>query len=186
MARFEETVRASAAQKAFGADAEQPIAFLKGSGVRLFLYEDRICTSRSSWPLDALTIAEAVAAGDVRTQQTSRFTVTRMAIAGPLALAAPKRTTSTVDTRMTKLYVDGDGWAEQWRFSALAERQVRDFAAKVNKAVRDRFPDDEPPPADPPDPLSVADELGKLAALRDAGVITADEFDAQKAKLLGL
>ena len=31
---------------------------------------------------------------------------------------------------------------------------------------------------------SVADELTKLAALRDSGVLTGDEFEAQKAKLL--
>jgi hypothetical protein len=31
----------------------------------------------------------------------------------------------------------------------------------------------------------VADELAKLAGLRDAGVLTDDEFAAQKAKLLG-
>ena len=32
---------------------------------------------------------------------------------------------------------------------------------------------------------STADELTKLAALRDSGTITADEFEQQKAKLLG-
>lgn len=32
---------------------------------------------------------------------------------------------------------------------------------------------------------STADELTKLAALRDSGTITADEFERQKAKLLG-
>jgi type VI protein secretion system component VasK len=32
---------------------------------------------------------------------------------------------------------------------------------------------------------STADELSKLAALRDAGTITPDEFEQQKAKLLG-
>jgi hypothetical protein len=32
---------------------------------------------------------------------------------------------------------------------------------------------------------SVADEIGKLAALRDQGLITPDEFNAQKAALLG-
>ncbi len=31
---------------------------------------------------------------------------------------------------------------------------------------------------------STADELGKLAALRDQGVISEHEFDTQKAKLL--
>lgn len=34
-------------------------------------------------------------------------------------------------------------------------------------------------------PVSVADELTKLAALRDSGVLTHQEFDQQKAKLLG-
>ena len=45
----------------------------------------------------------------------------------------------------------------------------------------------EPQSQSPPDapPLAVADELLKLAQLRDAGVITPDEFEAQKAKLLG-
>jgi hypothetical protein len=34
--------------------------------------------------------------------------------------------------------------------------------------------------------IAVADELAKLAALRDSGVLSAEEFDAQKAKLLGM
>ena len=40
------------------------------------------------------------------------------------------------------------------------------------------------PLASPTSALSVADELTKLVKLRDEGVITAAEFDAQKAKLL--
>ncbi len=32
--------------------------------------------------------------------------------------------------------------------------------------------------------MSVADELEKLAGLRDSGVLTAEEFDTQKAKIL--
>lgn len=34
-------------------------------------------------------------------------------------------------------------------------------------------------------PVDLADQLGKLAALRDQGILTDDEFAAQKAKLLG-
>ena len=34
-------------------------------------------------------------------------------------------------------------------------------------------------------PLSVADELAKLAQLRDSGVLSPQEFDTQKSKLLG-
>jgi hypothetical protein len=41
-----------------------------------------------------------------------------------------------------------------------------------------------PEPVAPP-VIGIADELTKLAALREAGVLSSDEFDAQKAKLLG-
>jgi hypothetical protein len=41
-----------------------------------------------------------------------------------------------------------------------------------------------PPPAAEPQ-LDLADQLRKLADLRDAGILTEDEFAAQKAKLLG-
>jgi hypothetical protein len=41
------------------------------------------------------------------------------------------------------------------------------------------------PAAEAPSSELVADELRKLADLRDAGVLTDDEFAAQKAKLLG-
>lgn len=40
------------------------------------------------------------------------------------------------------------------------------------------------PPAVPSASVDVADQLQKLAGLRDAGVLTDDEFAAQKAKLL--
>jgi uncharacterized membrane protein YdbT with pleckstrin-like domain len=55
-------------------------------------------------------------------------------------------------------------------------------------------PSQPPPPADPPaatvaphhaGTAPVADELAKLAALRDQGVISESEFQAQKARLLG-
>jgi len=43
-------------------------------------------------------------------------------------------------------------------------------------------------PAFPPPPspsLSVADELVKLAAIRDQGILSPEEYEEQKAKLLG-
>ena len=42
-----------------------------------------------------------------------------------------------------------------------------------------------PPPAPVPAPTSVADELLKFSELLEKGVISQEEFDAQKAKLLG-
>jgi hypothetical protein len=41
-----------------------------------------------------------------------------------------------------------------------------------------------PPPSAEPQP-DLADQLRKLADLRDAGILTDEEFAAQKAKLLG-
>jgi hypothetical protein len=35
-----------------------------------------------------------------------------------------------------------------------------------------------------PSPISVADELTKLVTLRDSGILTSEEYEAQKAKLL--
>jgi hypothetical protein len=40
------------------------------------------------------------------------------------------------------------------------------------------------PPGVPP-PVDVADQLRRLAELKDSGVLTEEEFQAQKAKLLG-
>jgi hypothetical protein len=58
----------------------------------------------------------------------------------------------------------------------MAERQ-REDAVRQEKAFRSYV-------QDAAGPSSTADELDKLAKLRDAGTITNEEFDAQKAKLL--
>ncbi len=61
------------------------------------------------------------------------------------------------------------------------------IASRMVRPVEPAPTADESAPA-PPTPApasSVADELSKLAQLRDAGVLTPEEFEAQKAKLLG-
>jgi len=58
----------------------------------------------------------------------------------------------------------------------MAERQ-RDDAIRNEKAFRSYV-------QDAASSGSTADELEKLAKLRDAGTITSEEFEAQKAKLL--
>jgi Short C-terminal domain len=52
----------------------------------------------------------------------------------------------------------------------------------ASEGVADATTDEESAPVSP---VSVADELNMLLALRDAGVLSDEEFDAQKAKLLG-
>ena len=61
----------------------------------------------------------------------------------------------------------------------MAERQ-RDDAIRNEKAFRSYVQD----AAQSSGGGSTADEFEKLAKLRDAGTITSDEFEAQKAKLL--
>lgn len=74
----------------------------------------------------------------------------------------------------------GGGQAIAWGEKG---RLIDKFAVTV-KEILPRIPDRAAPQ---PSPVggSVADELAKLASLRDSGVITEDEFAAQKAKLLG-
>ena len=69
------------------------------------------------------------------------------------------------------LIARGGGMAERTAEAAeRREEQVRDYVQRVA--------------ADAGPTVSAADELAKLAQLRDAGTITADEFETQKAKLL--
>ncbi len=64
------------------------------------------------------------------------------------------------------------------RGKSMGERAMKQ-AADQEKAMRSYVQDVASSSS------SVADEIGKLAALRDQGVLTAEEFDAQKAALLG-
>jgi hypothetical protein len=59
-----------------------------------------------------------------------------------------------------------------------AERLEEEIRTRVAQAGRG-------PEPSTPGGASVADELTKLAELRDAGVLTSEEFDVQKARLLG-
>jgi Short C-terminal domain len=70
----------------------------------------------------------------------------------------------------------------------LTEFRVSKSEAENVKATLLRLmngPAATPVTASAPAPASLADELRKLAELRDAGVLTFAEFEAQKARLLG-
>jgi hypothetical protein len=73
---------------------------------------------------------------------------------------------------------------DQTRFHMIPKDLVENLA----KSIRERMATSSQP-SQPSTPAgsggSVADELLKLASLRDAGILTAEEFDAQKAKLIG-
>lgn len=63
------------------------------------------------------------------------------------------------------------------RGKGMQERAVADMAAR-EQATRQYI-------QEVATPTSTADELSKLAALRDQGVLTSSEFESQKAALLG-
>jgi hypothetical protein len=65
------------------------------------------------------------------------------------------------------------------RGRSMHERAAEDYQER-EKAFRTYVQE----AAGPAGGAGVADELSKLAALRDSGALTADEFEAQKTKLL--
>ncbi len=69
------------------------------------------------------------------------------------------------------VYLIVRGGSMHERAERQAQRQNEEFRSYVQQAASDA-------------PASTADQLSKLADLRDRGVITADEFEAQKAKVL--
>ena len=64
----------------------------------------------------------------------------------------------------------------------FAAKSAADFAT-IRDQIQTMIAAPEPV-ASRPAPASVAEELMKLASLRDAGVLTEDEFAVQKARLL--
>jgi hypothetical protein len=69
----------------------------------------------------------------------------------------------------------------------MANKQAQ--AAQAQAAQAQAAPAPEPQYAPAPEPAAAApdpiEQLTKLAALRDSGALTQEEFDAEKAKILG-
>jgi hypothetical protein len=57
-------------------------------------------------------------------------------------------------------------------------------AAKVKASTPAPAPTADTPAGAPSPPISVADELMKFVQLRDQGIITEEQFEAQRARLL--
>jgi len=78
-----------------------------------------------------------------------------------------------------------DGDAVYYTVGATTPVSVR---AKIAPFLRDHelalYDETSPPPAEPPG-SNLASQLRELAALRDDGVLSEEEFARQKAKLLG-
>ena len=64
----------------------------------------------------------------------------------------------------------------------MANKQAQAQAAQAAQAPEPQYAPAPAPVAAAPDPI---EQLTKLAALKDSGALTQEEFDAQKAKILG-
>jgi hypothetical protein len=73
---------------------------------------------------------------------------------------------------------------EKLVFSRIPKADVRPMADALRSLVAQAEPAPDEPPVEARDP-SPLEELERLGRLRDSGVLTAEEFDEAKRKLLG-
>lgn len=67
----------------------------------------------------------------------------------------------------------------------VSRRQANRWAGQQQEQPREEQPAPAPAPVPAPSTDDVFDQLSKLGQLRDQGILTEEEFQAQKAKLLG-
>ena len=112
------------------------------------------------------------------------MTATRLVLTGPLALAWRKKK----DTRELYLLVEGEGWAISVPVDPKKGAEARGFAARINAAASSQAaPAAAGAPAAAPSapaPSDALEQIRKLGELKDAGLLTDEEFDAKKAELL--
>jgi hypothetical protein len=95
----------------------------------------------------------------------------------PLDQLSSVQTTAGVVTGDLTVHASGN--------RAVIKSIVKPDLKLLGDALRERIGAGKPVTAAPAAPVDVADQLAKFAALRDQGVLTEEEFAAQKAKLLG-
>jgi hypothetical protein len=141
------------------------------------LANDRIVSKQGSG-----TVAGATATVGTKGDIERRITATRLLLTGPFALAFRKKR----DHRELHLLIEGRGFAIIEPVRKSAERQARRFAANVNAAAKQAEVAERPAAVEPASTQapSVLDRLEQLGRLRHDGVLTDDEFDAQKRRIL--
>lgn len=115
-------------------------------------------------------------------EASRRVTAGRVMAMGIFALAAKKKTGTTY------LGVQTEGYTAGFEMEGTGAGEVRaKIAPWTQRLSPPPVPEAAPqaPQAAAPATTGLADELAKLAVLRDQGVLTQEEFDAQKARLLG-
>jgi hypothetical protein len=81
--------------------------------------------------------------------------------------------------------VEGESLHTFGTIASKDDKSARKFAAEVNKLAKQQ-PAPVTAPASAPEALDSADQIRKLASLRDDGLITPEEYEEKKRQLLGL
>lgn len=97
-------------------------------------------------------------------------------------LMAGARAGKLVDKRNLIVSIEDPAWTLTLQYRADVEGQAREWAARIKLYVRQLNPGTPSTPTEPVGDL--LDKLTKLGELRASGVLTEDEFQAQKASLL--
>lgn len=140
------------------------------------------------------SLAGAIAEVSTEGHLQQRLTLTRMFLLGPIALAAPKQT----GNQKFVLHISGEDYDIQYIPSGKTPsyNQLAKVAQFINNQSRKLKPMLTEEPSVAPTVLvsstprkaeaTLAEQLRQLAALRDDGILTEDEFTAKKTQLLGL
>ncbi len=126
-------------------------------------------------------VAGARATVDTAGDIDRRITASRLLLTGPFAFGLRKKK----DNRELYLTVEGEGFAFVEEVDPKKGKQARAFAARLNTLAQQQTPSPSPPPPPAVQEVNVMDQLRQLSELRDSGVITAEDFEAKKAELLG-
>jgi hypothetical protein len=128
--------------------------------------------------------AAVESAGDIN----RRVSMTRLALAGPFALAMKKKK----DNRELFLTVDGVGFGFVVPVDPKKQLEARQIAARINAMATGATIGDHDDAADDGDltapasaPGDLAAQIARLSDLHAQGVLSDDEFAAAKSKLLG-
>ena len=101
-------------------------------------------------------------------------------ILGNITFTIPGETVITAPgVKITKAVVNPNAV----NFKKTATKDFEVLRDAINAAI-EKGSEGSNAPVAPQNPVSVGDELKKLADLRESGILTEAEFDAQKAKLL--
>lgn len=152
----------------------------KRYSAKLCFYENQIEYSQFGKLVKDLVIKSSDVIGiEVTGQQqtNSRLSVTRMATLGVFSLAAPKRTTIKEASVIISLK---DGKQVFFHTKTLSESEVHQKLANAISYYHSL----QSSRTGQPQIYSMADEIEKLAKLKENGVITQAEFDKKKAELL--